>query len=270
MRNGLLILACLALIFSADFAAGQDSSRSLTDRIQRGSGTINLLRNLSAGSLADYLNMDGTLRLGIDVSENASGNESNSSLGIAIKSLELILVTTAGTFSFDDVFTGTIALIRESGTPQDSSFNVLLGQSGRNSLTSSTPGFDLRKFDDVIQVRNIEYEGSILSANVNVTFLDTPGQGRANDEFFDFSGGSEDFSLLSTSDAAALDALEIGHAEARSNGVTFLSTSGGGDDGGGSPSPGDPPGGPAPPLILLLAAGAAAMAGRRRFAPRGL
>ena len=262
MRNGARILACLTLLVSAGFAAGQDSSRSLTDRIQRGSGTINLLRNLSAESLSDYLNVDGTLRLGIDVSENARGIENSSSLGIAIKSLELILVTTAGTFSFDDVFTGTIALIRETGTAQDNSFNVLLGQARRNSLTSSTPGFDLGRFDDVIQVRDIQYEGTILSANINVSFLDTPGSGRANDEFFDFSGGPEDFSLLSTSDAAALDALEIGHTEARSNGVTF-------DSSGDSPSPGDPPGGPAPPVILLLAAGAAAMVGRRRFAPRG-
>jgi hypothetical protein len=259
MRNGAPVLACLTLAFSSAFAAGQDSSTSLSDRIHQGSGTINLLRNLSAGSLADYLNVDGTLRLGIDVRENASGVESNSSLGIALKSLELILVTTAGTFSFDDVFTGTVALIRESSTPQDNSFNVLLGQSGRNSLSSSTPGFDLGKFDDVIQVRDIQYEGTILSANVNVTFLETRSRGNANDEFFDFSGGPEDFSLLSRTDAAALNALEIGHAEARSNGVTFN-----------SPSPGDPPGNPAPPVILLLAAGAAAMAGRRRFAPRGL
>jgi MYXO-CTERM domain-containing protein len=213
------------------------------------------LDDISSSALNDFFD-NGTLRLAVDVNENASGNESKDAIGIAIKSLELTITTTAGTFTSSDIYTSTQASIVEDGASSAADFYTLFGQTGRNSLTSSTANFDLSSYDDVLEIRNVSFTGDVQSATISVNFLkvDT-GVGGANEDFFDFSGGFENFAILSAADSNALEEAAIGESAASSD-ITYAQT-----------SSSSSPGGPAPPLPALgLLAGLLAWRGRRRVA----
>jgi hypothetical protein len=176
-----------------------------------------------------------------------SGNETPNSIGTAIKSAELVIVTDTGTFTFSDVYTATSAMIREAGTDSANEFYTLFGQTGSSQLTSATDGFNLSSYDDVLEIQNVSITGTIQSAALNVTFLDTDSRGGENESFFDFGGGFEDFAILSSADAATLTAAQIGQADV-SSGVTYTSNA--------APSaPSAPPGGPVPPVTILAMAG---------------
>ena len=241
---------------------------TLTDKIYKGNGSINLLTDVNAASLQQYLTSSGGLLLGIDVNENEAGNETRDSLGLAIKQLELVIRTTAGTFSFNDFFTSTTAMIREAGAAGPTEFYTAFGRSGSSQITGGTDGFNLEQFDDVIRLRNVAFQGTLLSASLNVTFVTTAdAKTQGNETFFDFSGGFEDFALLSQRDAALLEAANLGVAAAPS-GVTYAAaaptvtlaattvptttvaatTT--------TPTAPAAPGAPVPPLVLLLAMGA--------------
>lgn len=215
----------------------------LTDTIKSGSGTIDIMKDITATELDSSIG-DGTLYLGVDLNENASGLEKSTSQGVAIKEIELILTTTEGTFAFNTFYTNTTATIQEQGSLEASEFNTLFGQTGSSQISSTTDGFDLSTFDDVIEIQNIDYTGEILDAEIRVAFLDTTKNAGDNEEFFDYSAGFEDFAILSTTDAQALDTADIGLAEAPTT-ITYTAT---------APSGGDiaaPSGAPEPPWILL-------------------
>jgi len=109
----------------------------LTDKVFKGSGTIDLLKDVSSAELQQYLTGTGGLLLGVDVNEAADGNESSTSAGIAIKQLELVLRTTAGTFSFSDFFTSTTAMIQEAGTSGAQVFYTVFGKTGSSQITGA-------------------------------------------------------------------------------------------------------------------------------------
>jgi hypothetical protein len=273
----LLFLACI-------FSAGAQSSipAVLSDKIHRGSGVIDILRNVKAADFASYLNENGSLFLGVDINESSSAPETSRSQGVAIQDMRLLLTTTAGDFSFGDFYTSTTAMIRARGSDTPQEFSTLFGQTGSNQLTSSTSGFNLSPYDDVITFNNIAFTGEILSARLDVKFLETETGKNAgvNELFFNFSGGFEDFAILTQKDATILEQAGIGQAAAP-DGLTFqtvetpLSPSfggGGATDGGtggtggtdpsapggdggsgGATNPGSTaPGAPAPPLLLLI------------------
>lgn len=194
--------------------AQQVPSTTLTDVIQRGDGVINLLKDVSGDSLSKYFNQNGGfLMLGADVNENQSGNETRDSLGVAIKQVQLSISTTNGDFTFGDFFTSTSALLREAGNTTAKEYHTLFGQAGSSTLTSSTTSFDLSRYDDVMWIENINFTGDILSASLRITLLQTPSQGaNAAESFFDFSGGFEEFALLSAADAVLLESANLGTA----------------------------------------------------------
>ena len=238
----------------------------LTDKIYQGVGTINLLKNVSAATLQQYISANGGLLLGVDVNENEAGNESRTSLGIALKQVQLVITTTAGTFSYGDFLTSTTAMIRESGSASAQEFYTLFGKSGSSQINGGSAGFDLGAFDDVLRLQNVVLQGTILSAHLNVTFLST-ATGRtagANEQFFDFSGGFEDFALLGQQDAAILAAANFGKADAPA-GITYTES---------APVVTAPttsgttstPATPAPPLWIMGAFAAASFLIGRRYA----
>lgn len=197
----------------------------LTDKIYRGSGVIDLMKNASGTQLSQYLGANGRLLLGVDVNEDAAGNESNKSQGIAIKNVQLLITTNKGSFSFSDIFTNTTALLTEAGSTTAKTYNTLFGQGGSSQITGSTTGFDLSKFDDVLEVRDVAVAGTITSAKLVVNFLET-GSGKgagANESFFDFSGGFEDFALLAPKDAQILEAAALGTSDLTGT-VSYSST----------------------------------------------
>ena len=75
--------------------------------------------------------------LGVDINEHASGNESSTSSGVAIKQAKLLISTTEGDFSFSNFYTNTSALISEEGSSEARQFYTLFGSSGSNQLTDA-------------------------------------------------------------------------------------------------------------------------------------
>jgi len=181
----------------------------LTDTISKGDGVIDVFKDVSGAELQQYLGGE-TLYLGVDLNEAASGNESSTSVGVAIKQMELIITTTDGDFTFTEFYTNTTAMIQEAGTTGTQEYNTLFGNAGGNTITSATSGFDISTFDDVIEFRNIQVSGQITGAQLKVTFLDTAATGGENETYFDYSAGFEQFAILTSTDATALDAANIG------------------------------------------------------------
>jgi hypothetical protein len=183
-------------------------------------------------------------------------------VGVAIKQVELLISTSDGDFTFRDFYTSTTAMIQETGTASAQEFHTLFGQSGSSQISSATSGFDLATFDDVISIDNVDFSGTIQSAELRITFLDTAKTGQdSNEAFFDYSAGFEDFALLEAADAATLEAANIGLADAPT-GLTYTL----------DPTPstiptettGAPaPGAPSPPLLLLALFGALIIARAR-------
>ncbi|MBB5350893.1 hypothetical protein HNR46_001127 [Haloferula luteola] len=259
----------LATVFAGllTAASAQDvTSRALTDAIYRGDGVINLLKDISGSALTSYFTQTGgLLLLGADVNESNSGNESRDSLGVAIKQVQLSITTTAGDFTFSDFFTNTTAQLRENGSSVSSDYYTLFGQAGSSNITGNA---NLGTFDDVMWLENVTFTGEILSANLQITLLDTPTKNATgNESFFDFSGGFEDFALLSAADAAQIDDANIGVSAAPSD-INFATTRSVGEaiaaaTAGTSPAPEagapapitSPPAAPAPPWLFAAALG---------------
>jgi hypothetical protein len=229
---------------------------TLTDKIFKGGGTIDLLKDMSAVNLQQYINSNGGLLLGVDLNEDAGGNESRDSVGVAIKQLELVVTTTAGTFSFSDFLTSTTASIKEAGAATAQDYYTLFGKMGSSQITGGSA--DLSKLDDVVRLQNVSIQGTILSAQLKVKFLDTAStRTEGNETFFDWSDGFEDFALLGQKDAALLESANFGLTSAPS-GITYTVT--------GSVVTPPAPGAPAPPMGLL-AAMAAIVAWKSRRPP---
>lgn len=267
LRSTLALTLALAATAAAQ---AQFASTYLTDKIYRGSGVIDLLKDVRADDLAKRLNT-GTLLFAVDVNEDASGNEMHTALGVAISQVSLQLRTTAGDLSFSDVFSNTSAILKDSSGAVRP-YYTLFGQTGSSDLTSSTKEFDLSRFDDLMELRNVKVAGDILEAKLKVAFVSTAARSGASEEFFDFSGGFEDFALISRVDAQTLESAAIGTTDAPKEVIyatapkedTILAT----PEGGGGSTPAAP-GAPLPPLGLMLAGGTALALGaawRRREA----
>jgi len=184
----------------------------LSDKIHKGSGVMDVMKDVTTEELSAYLE-GGTVYLGVDLNEDAGGNESSNSLGVAIEQMELVITTTGGEFTFSEFYTNTTAMIVEEGATESQEFYTMFGSTGSNEISGSSSGFDLSQFDDVVELRNVEYTGEILDAEIRVSFVNTSGTGSA-ETFFDYSDGFEEFALLGAPDANILDDADIGVASA--------------------------------------------------------
>ena len=108
-RKGIASFAILLLLAAP--LASADIPAVLTDKIHKGSGVIDILKNVTSQQLSSYLNNYQALYLGVDLNEHSSGSESAKSQGVAISQMRLLLSTTAGDFSFSDFVTSTQAQI---------------------------------------------------------------------------------------------------------------------------------------------------------------
>jgi hypothetical protein len=211
LRNIIILSVLLSAI-----PAWAEIPTVLTDVINRGDGVIDVFKDVSGAELQQYLGGE-SLYLGVDLNEAASGNESSTSVGVAIKEMELILQTTNGDISYTEFFTNTSAMIQEQGAAQAQEYYTLFGNAGGNTITSSTSGFDISTFDDVIEFRSIQVSGEITGAQLRVTFLDTAATGGENETYFDYSAGFEQFAILTSTDATALEGANIGLGDAPAN-----------------------------------------------------
>ena len=237
-----LVGAFAVLLGAGGPALAQEVPTVLTDKVTKGEGVIDILQDVSAENLGQYFNDTGQLLLAIDVNEDASGNESSTSQGIAIASMELVITTSEGDFTFSDFYTSTTAMVQADGASGAEEYYTVFGTAGSYNITSGTSNFNISAFDDVIYMDDISFTGEILGASLNVTFLDTANTGKdTNESFFDYSNGFEDLAIVGSADASALEAANVGLADAPSS-VTYDET----------PVAPSTPGAPAPPLKLLL------------------
>lgn len=207
--------------FSTVYPAYAALPTALTDKIRSGSGIIDIFKDASGTEVQEYFQgQGGTFYLGVDLNEDASGNESSTSAGVAIKEMELLIQTTNGDFSFSEFYTNTTATILEEGAAGTQEFHTLFGTSGSNQITGSTSNFDIAAFDDVIEIRNVNVTGDITGAQLRVKFLDTARVG-TNETFFDYSAGFEEFAVLTSSDARLLDTANLGLGDAAPETVTY-------------------------------------------------
>jgi len=214
IRSSIFLLLTLGVV-----SAYAQIPTVLTDKIRKGDGIIDIFKDVGSASLQDHL-QGGTLMLGVDLNEDASGVESSTSAGVAIKQLELLIQTSNGDFTFSDFYTNTTALIQETGTTAAQQFYTLFGTGGSNQLTGSTSNFDISTFDDVIQINDINFTGTITGAQLRVTFLDTADSG-ANESFFDYSAGYEELAILTSADATLLESADIGLGSDTPQSVTY-------------------------------------------------
>jgi hypothetical protein len=212
-----LSLVAILLASALPSLARGEEGVVLSDKVHGGSGSLDLLQDVSGEELLGYIGEDGSLLLGVDLNEAASGNESNDSVGVAIDQVTLTLVTSEGTYTFTDIYTSTTAVIQEEGGTTAGEFYTLFGKNGSSEITGNGLDGDLAQFDDVLQVQNISFEGEILEASLDVVFLDTASTGGENETFFDYSNGFEQFALLTQDEAVTLESAEIGVEEAPSS-----------------------------------------------------
>lgn len=251
IRKTLQLMGILGVFFS-QAALAQDIPTVFTDKIFKGSGSIDMLLDVSASELDSYFTSEGRLILGVDVNEANSGVETSSSLGVAIKQIELLITTTDGDFSFSDFYTNTTANIIEAGTSTASEYYTLFGTGGSNTLNSGTGDFSQTLLDDVIYLDNIAYTGEVLGVRLNVSFLKTSTTlGGVNESFFDYSGGFEDFAIIYEQQSLLIEQAASGIASASSE-LTFTTAT--------VTSPTVPiaptaPGAPLPPLEVLAGLG---------------
>jgi hypothetical protein len=184
----------------------------LSDKVHKGSGVIDILGDATSAELDSYLE-SGTVYLGVDLNEDAGGNESKDSLGVAIEEMELVITTFFNDTATTEIYTNTTAMITAAGETEAQEYYTLFGSTGSNEITGSTSGFDIAQFDDVIEIQNVEYTGEILNAELRVAFVETSGSGEA-ETFFDYSDGFEEFAILNSTDADLLDDADIGVAAA--------------------------------------------------------
>ncbi len=194
-------------IFLVSNSTRADLPTYLSDKIFEGEGAIDILEDVSASELESYIQAGNNVFFGVDLNESSKGLESGDSVGVAIKEINLEIQTTEGSYSFTDFYTNTTAAIVESGASAADDYYTLFGRNGSSQLTPGT--VDFGGADDVITINNVTIEGEIQSATLDVSFLDTNGSG-ANEEFFDYSAGFEDFALVSAGDGTAIDASGSG------------------------------------------------------------
>jgi hypothetical protein len=268
-----LLAAAALMIPTTAFAAVSDApvgdvvSLALTDTIKKGEGTIDLLKDISGADLQKYFDQTGgLLLLGAGLNEDNSGAENRDSLGVAIQQIQLTISTTNGDFKFSEVFTSTMASLRDGDGEKASNYYTMFGQNGKNEL-SGEGSMDLTNLEDVMWMTGIDLSGTIKEAKLEIRFVETPEKkGTVTEEFFDYSGGFENFALLSAADAALLESQSIGEKKV-SDAVKFTNADpvsvaiaaaianengGNGGNGGGVVVP---PGAPNPPLMILAGMG---------------
>jgi hypothetical protein len=142
----------------------------------------------------------------------------------------------------------TTAMILGAGETEASEFYTLFGRTGSSGITGKTGDSALDSYDDVVQIRNVSFEGDILSAQVTVKFLDTADTGKLSTEsVFQYSNGFEDFAVVGSAEATLLESANYGVTEAPSE-IVFTDSSNADDFN-------YVPGTPAPPMVVLAMLG---------------
>ena len=218
------LLALISLAAATPAQAQTFASTKLKDVITSGSGNIDLFRaasgskqpNPTATSL-EWLRADNNnaLVFAVDVNEAANGTEKASSQAITVKSAKVVAVISGTTHEFTEFSTRTQASVAEGSSTARSLQYTMIGDTGSSRITSNSSsdifGSD---FDATLRVEVPQSLSGASSVRLVVTFMDTNVALGDPEAFYDYSNGFEDVAIVTASDAAYLDGLQAGQAEA--------------------------------------------------------
>ena len=222
-RRVLLITAAASLAFACPIAQGAPvSSTRLKGVIEKGLGDIDLLkasvqsRNLTMAQLEAFRQDNGgKLAFAVDVNEAASGSEKASSQGITVESARLEVTTSAGIVTFDQFSTQTQTSVSQVGQGSRSIHYTLIGDAGSRQITGSTSSdIDGSSFDATIRIPVAIDLSTASAARLVVKLLETNPALGDPEAYYDYSNGFEDVAIVTAADAALLDQLAPGQADA--------------------------------------------------------
>ncbi len=157
----------------------------------------------------------GSLVFAVDVNEAASGTEKASCQGIAIASVELVVTIDGVEHLYSDFSTRTTTLVAATGSTERTPHYTLLGDTGSARITAANDSdINASSFDATLSVPVDIALTRASAARLRVRFLDTNGKLGDPEAFYDYSNGPEDVALVTAEDAAYLDQLAAGSAEA--------------------------------------------------------
>ena len=221
IRNCLLFAATVLM---AGIANAQESVQ-LTDVIKSsGTGNINFFKDVSAEQLEQLrLDNDGSIVIGVDVNESASGTEKAATQAVTLGALTLTVTFSDNTQKVYDLASGcctteTQALVAEDPDTLRLPRYTLLGESGSSRITANNA--IQGAFDSTIKIavndtlfdpaQGIEATAVIA----NISWLDTNTALGDPEAFYDYTNGFEDLALLNAVDTTFIDDYGAGQDEA--------------------------------------------------------
>lgn len=217
-------LALVAMTIALPAQAQTYGSTKLKDVVTSGSGNIDLFRAASGSKQPNptaatiewlRVNNSNALVFAIDVNEAANGTEKASSQGVTVKSAKVVAVISGVTYEFTEFTTRTQATVAEGSSTARSMKYTLIGDSGSSRITSnSSSDINGSDFDATLRVEVPQSLVGASSVRLLVTFMDTNVALGDPEAFYDYSNGFEDVAIVTASDAAYLDGIKAGQAEA--------------------------------------------------------
>jgi LruC domain-containing protein len=206
-------------------------SRLLTDQVGvQGQGLINLFKDASATDLEAYRDDNGgELSFGFKISETKKGTETALSEGVSLKDAVLTLIFSDGrqkTYSITNgsCYTETYSLLTEVGDPTRKLRYTLLGSEDTNRAGAINA--IQNTFDSTLKCYVPDaLDGStnaikLVSATLNVQFLQTDTSKGDPEAFYDFSGNGEQMALLNAADRRFIDQYQSGGLKAPAKALT--------------------------------------------------
>ncbi|WP_372766326.1 LruC domain-containing protein [Pseudoalteromonas sp.] len=191
------------------------------DTIKQGYGNINLFtalqseNNLNAADLESLRNDHGDkLVFAVDINESASGTEKASTQGVALDTVELIVVRDGVESRYSEFYTATTSLIAPINETTRSSHFTMIGETGSSRISSSTLNDITLVFDSLLSVVITDSLANVDSAFLVVRLKQTNKSLGDPEAFYDYTGGFEDIAIVNPYDAQVLAKLAPGVAEA--------------------------------------------------------
>lgn len=216
MKPYLIAALFLSLLSGPPGHAVAAESVQLTDVIKsNGNGDIDLFKDTGPTNL-EQLRLDngGELVFAVDVNEAAEGSEKASCQGVTVASATLLFTLDGIDYQYTGFSTQTRTLVASQGSTNRLPYYTLIGDAGSNRITTGATSDLVTVFDATLRFAVDRDISSATQARLVVELLDTHAALGDPEAFYDYSNGYEDVAILTAADAAYLDALAPGTAEA--------------------------------------------------------
>ena len=221
MKRLIWVITCVALAMGCGHAMANVVSFKFQDKIkQDGVGTIDLFapalaEKVSNGTTLEAFRQDnnGALVFSVSLNEPNSGTENSDSQGIAIESVELTLDFGSETVIITELSTVTYSLLLKEGNVTRALYPTIVGDSKSNRVSSDILSeINGSSFDGTLRVPVSRDLTGLVGATFTVRFLVVNRKLPDPEAFYDFAGADEEIAMLTSADAAYLDALAPGRA----------------------------------------------------------